>query len=214
MEFNLPAQSRSGLLAAALPLLMLVTIPNAEAAVWVGSVTSPSTPTVEVEVRVDDVASTVEMTFRGPSNRWFAFGFGSATMSGYTIIAEQTGGLNFYERDMTSIGNPGVIQPQQDLTLVSDTSAGGTTEFTVTRALNTGDVNDFVFPTSEQVVEVIWARGSFDGATSLAYHGGTNRGKDTDMAVTEDVPTSNPEIASQPWGYTKMLFRPEAEAGK
>ena len=208
------SQFRSGLIAAALPLLMLVTISPAEATVWVGSVTSPTTPTIEVEVRVDDVASTVEMTFRGPSNRWFAFGFGSLSMAGYTIITEQTGGLNFYERDMVSVGNPGSIQAQQDLTLVSDDSAGGITEFTVTRPLITGDANDFVFPTSAQVVEVIWARGSGDGVTTLAYHGNTNRGKNDDMSIEEDVPTSNPEIESRPWGYTKMLFRPEAEAGK
>lgn len=213
MELALSSRFRSGLTAAALPLLMLATIPAADATVWVGSVTSPSAPTVEVEVRVDDVASTVEMTFRGPSNRWFAFGFGANTMTGYAIITEQSGSLNFYERNMIAIGNPGVIQAQQDLSLVSDDSAGGVTEFTVTRALNTGDANDFVFPTSAQTVEVIWARGSFDGATSLAYHGATNRSKDNDMALDEDAPTSNPEIASRPWGYTKMLFRPEAEAG-
>ena len=201
---------RSGLQVAILPLLMLVT-PIAHATVWVGSVTSPSEPTVEVEVRVDDVTSTVEMTFRGPSDRWFAFGFGADTKTGYAIVTEQAGGLNVYERDLIAIGNPGVAQGQQDLTLVSDDSAGGVTEFTVTRALDTGNANDFVFPTSEQTVQVIWARGSFSGATTLAYHGSANRSKTDDMPLTEEAPTS---VESRPWGYTKMLFRPQEEGGE
>ncbi len=189
-------------------LLTLLLAGPSSAAIFVGTAASPTTPSVELEITLDDGAEEITFVLRGPDDRWFAWGFGTDGMSGYSLIVEQDGGVTFHERNLVATGDPGAPQAQQDLSLVSSSSAGGVTELVLTRALDTGDANDFLFPAGEGTVELIWGRGGSSGAGTLAYHGPQNKGTGQDLNLTEDTVTAaGDEIATRSWGRIKMSFR-------
>ncbi|MDB2674877.1 DOMON domain-containing protein, partial [Flavobacteriaceae bacterium] len=120
-------------------------------------------------INIDADTDTTTLTLTGPSNAWFAIGFGNSDMGGTDVF--RTNGSTIV--DAYSNGNALPAQDaSQDWDLVSNTVSGSNRTIVATRANNTGDSNDHIFNASAGSLSVIYAKGS---STNYAYHGG-NRG--------------------------------------
>ena len=127
-------------------------------------------------INIDADTDITTLTLTGPSNAWFAIGFGNLDMQGTDVF--RTNGSTIV--DAYSSGNALPAQDSsQDWTLVSNTVSGSNRTIVATRANNTGDSNDHIFNASAGSLSVIYAKGS---STNYAYHGG-NRGFTT-LSVT------------------------------
>ena len=143
-----------------------------------GTQTLLSGLTANINIDADTEITTLTLT--GPSNAWFAIGFGNLDMGGTDVF--RTNGSTIV--DAYSSGNALPAQDtSQDWNLVSNTVSGSNRTIVATRANNTGDSNDHVFSASAGSLSVIYAKGS---GTSYAYHGG-NRGFTT-LSVTLGIP--------------------------
>ena len=120
-------------------------------------------------INIDADTDITTLTLTGPSNAWFAIGFGNLDMQGTDVF--RTNGSTIV--DAYSSGNALPAQDSsQDWTLVSNTVSGSNRTIVATRANNTGDSDDHIFNASAGSLSVIYAKGS---STNYAYHGG-NRG--------------------------------------
>jgi len=127
-------------------------------------------------INIDADTDITTLTLTGPSNAWFAIGFGNLDMQGTDVF--RTNGSTIV--DAYSNGNALPAQDaSQDWDLVSNTVSGSNRTIVATRANNTGDSNDHIFNASAGSLSVIYAKGS---STNYAYHGG-NRGFTT-LSVT------------------------------
>ena len=127
-------------------------------------------------INIDADTDTTTLTLTGPSNAWFAIGFGNSDMGGTDVF--RTNGSTIV--DAYSNGNALPAQDaSQDWDLVSNTVSGSNRTIVASRANNTGDSNDHIFNASAGSLSVIYAKGS---STNYAYHGG-NRGFTT-LSVT------------------------------
>ena len=127
-------------------------------------------------INIDADTDITTLTLTGPSNAWFAIGFGNLDMGGTDVF--RTNGSTIV--DAYSSGNALPAQDSsQDWTLVSNTVSGSNRTIVATRANNTGDSDDHIFSASAGSLSVIYAKGT---STSYAYHGG-NRGFTT-LSVT------------------------------
>lgn len=147
-------------------------------------VTSPEGQFLSLKMTIDDVNTRFEIT--GPSFSWFAFGFDTTTMKGYSIIVEGVDDTrSLIEQNLVGIGSPGVPQASQDLELLNavfDVDNYLTT-VVLTRPNDTGDASDPVFSPSMTSLDLIFAYNS--SATpaapvpTLNNHGRSGRGFDT-----------------------------------
>ncbi len=127
-------------------------------------------------INIDADTDITTLTLTGPSNAWFAIGFGNSDMGGTDVF--RTNGSTIV--DAYSNGNALPAQDaSQDWDVVSNTVSGSNRTIVATRANNTGDSNDHIFNASAGSLSVIYAKGS---STNYAYHGG-NRGFTT-LSVT------------------------------
>lgn len=123
-----------------------------------------------------DVGTQVTLTLTGPSNRWFAVGFNANSMTNGTDVlgVHSSGTLTAFDCNLTGFNAP-VTDGQQNWAITSDAVNAGVRTIIATRALNTGDANDYVFPAIPASIVLIWAR-SNTASFSYSYHGGGNRG--------------------------------------
>ena len=140
-----------------------------------GVVNLSSTAGLTMSVKLD-ISTNVTMTLTGPSLRWFALGFGAVNMANGTDVVgvHSAGALPNFDAKLTGNAAP-VTDAQQNWTITSDQVTAGVRTIIATRALNTGDVNDYVFTAAAGTLSLIWARGS-SNTFSYAYHGTPNRG--------------------------------------
>jgi hypothetical protein len=139
-----------------------------------GTQTLLSGLTANINIDADTEITTLTLT--GPSNAWFAIGFGNLDMGGTDVF--RTNGSTIV--DAYSSGNALPAEDAtQDWTLVTNTVSGSNRTIVATRANNTGNSDDHIFSASAGSLSVIYAKGS---STSYAYHGG-NRGFTT-LSVT------------------------------
>jgi hypothetical protein len=164
-----------------------------------GVVNLSSTAGLTMSVKLD-ISTNVTMTITGPSLRWFALGFGAVNMANGTDVVgiHSAGALTNFDAKLTGNAAP-VTDAQQNWTITSDQVAAGVRTIIATRALNTGDANDYAFTAANGSLSLIWARGS---SNSFAYsgHGTTNRGvvnaTFTAVAPPLTISTSNSTICS------------------
>jgi hypothetical protein len=123
-----------------------------------------------------DVSSQVTLTLTGPAGRWFSVGFNASSMTSGTdvVSAHSAGALTAFDCNLTGYSAP-VSDAQQNWTITSDAVNVGVRTIVATRALNTGDANDYIFPALPSSISLIWAR-SNSASFSYAYHGSMNRG--------------------------------------
>jgi PKD repeat protein len=125
-------------------------------------------------------ASTLTISFAGPSDRWIAIGFGTAMPNtdaliysvGQSVSPHPLGWNDYY---ISSYSGSGVANDAiQNWTILSNNVASGQRTVVATRTLNTGDANDAVIQYTAAALSVVWARSSSPDYT-IAYHGSTNR---------------------------------------
>ena len=131
-------------------------------------------------INIDADTDITTLTLTGPSNAWFAIGFGNLDMGGTDVF--RTNGSTIVDAYSSCNALP-AQDASQDWTLVSNTVSGSNRTIVATRANNTGDSDDHIFSASAASLSVIYAKGS---STSYAYHGG-NRGFTT-LSVTLGIP--------------------------
>lgn len=124
---------------------------------------------------LNNTTSKVTLVLTGPSDRWFALGIGVAP--GFNMAS---GDVLVYTNAVSDARFVGTSAPtadaSQDWTTISNVVASGVRTLTLERALTNTDANDFQLPyTSTSSLVVAWARSS-SASTSLANHGGSNRG--------------------------------------
>jgi hypothetical protein len=146
--------------------------------------------------------TTTRFTLTGPDFSWFAFGFDTDTMQGYSLIVEGTDATRTaVEQNLAGIGNPGLPQGTQNISLVDVThdAANDLTTVVIERANNTGDATDPVFSPSMTTLDVIWAYSSFSSpaapAPELSFHGTGGRGTTVITFVPEPTGGSLAAIA-------------------
>ncbi|WP_298303218.1 T9SS type A sorting domain-containing protein [Flavobacterium sp.] len=134
---------------------------------------------------LNNTTSKVTLVLTGPSDRWFALGLDVVqffNMSSGDVVVYTTS-LN--DRNYVGTVAP-AIDASQDWTTMSNNvnTTTGIRTLTLERALTNSDTNDFQLPyASTNSINVAWARSSF-ASTSLANHGGANRGFATGTFTT------------------------------
>jgi hypothetical protein len=162
----------------------------------VGSV-APTTPMghyLSLEMTIDDAVTRFELT--GPDYSFFAFGFDTTTMMGYSLIVE---GLDanrtVVEQNLAGIGDPGSPQAMQNINVVAmmHDAPNDLTTVVIERPNDTVDPLDPDFATSLSSLNVIWAYYPFATPEfpqpDLTYHSGSGRGFAT-IAFTPEPTTS------------------------
>ena len=144
------------------------------------------TPGFTVQFDVNGSTNQVTMTMVGPSTVWLGVALNTASgnsmgSGGEDVIIYSNGGLS--DRNLTGLTNAPSVDASQDWTESSNTVTSGVRTIVATRALNTGDSNDYVFPTSSTSLPLLWAKGS---DLNLAYHG-SSRGPAPSTLGTSDI---------------------------
>jgi hypothetical protein len=172
-------------------------VSNASAAIVEGTVQPaiPSGQFISLSMKIDDAKTTFELT--GPDYSWFALGFDTETMFGYSLIVEGTdGNRTVVEQNLQGVGLPGSPQVGQDISIVSTIhdAANDLTTILIERPNNTGDANDAVFSPSMTELDIIGAYDSFSSPSSpngsLSYHGRDGRGVGTITFAAIPEPTT------------------------
>jgi hypothetical protein len=150
---------------------------------------------MRLTMKIDDSKTTIKMT--GPDYSWFAFGFDTVSMFGYSLISEGTDAARTtVEQNLVSAGDPGAPQSSQNINVVSvsHNDALDLTTIIVERLNDTGDPDDPIFSTSMTSLPII---GAYDGGSSplspngnLGYHGPEGRGFGTIVLTEVPEPTA------------------------
>jgi hypothetical protein len=120
-------------------------------------VLTPKGHHLAMTMRIDDATTTFQLT--GPDFSWFAFGFDTNTMAGYSLIVT---GLDdqrtIVEQNLVEEGDPGMLQDSQDITVASTVhdQANDLTTITLVRDNDTGDPEDPLFSTNMTSLDVVW----------------------------------------------------------
>ncbi len=157
-----------------------------------GTVSLNPSANFTVKFDINTTNNTVTLTLTGDSNRWLGVAPGVAQgssmgNSGDDVVIYSSLGLQ--DRNLTgSFGQPNV-DSSQDWNLISDNTNGGIRTVIATRPNNTGDANDYNFPTTETTFPLIWANGSNTNINS----GHSNRGGT--VVTTTTLSNSSFELA-------------------
>jgi hypothetical protein len=156
-------------------IFFVLTINSFGQAYTTGVVNLSNTSGLSMTAKID-VGTQVTLTLTGPSGRWFAVGFNANSMTNGTDVVgvHSSGTLNAFDCNLSGFNAP-VTDAQQNWAVTSDAVNAGIRTIIATRALNTGDANDYVFSSNPTSIGLIWAR-SNTATFSYSYHGGGNRG--------------------------------------
>ncbi|RTY87271.1 T9SS type A sorting domain-containing protein [Flavobacterium sp. GT3R68] len=155
--------------------------------------------------KIDVTAATVTLTLIGPSTSWLGMGFnttGMGTVGRDVVIYD---GINMTDRTFVGVGFEPPLDAIQNWTISSDVVNTGVRTVVATRARNTGDSNDYVFPAAAQPINVVYARRL--GSMVVAYHESGNCGATTvNLALgTEDFALAKFKMYPNPTiGYTTI----------
>jgi hypothetical protein len=143
---------------------------SSKAQIFQGSSTVSGANNMTIDITVNTLTNEVDLTLTGPSNLWFAYGFGGSVMSNrYIVLTDGSG--NISER---KLGNHASGTQLANSLISSSSSVNGSIRTTTVKRSITGMNNDyFTFPGTSGAITLIWARGT---GASLAYHGSSNKG--------------------------------------
>jgi hypothetical protein len=110
---------------------------------------------LHVSVQVDVTKSLVEICMTGPSEVWFAFGFGTEKMKGSYALVTTTSGV---EERFLDGRNEGELLPSS-IEVVSDVVAETKRSITIKRKLTGMNDRYFTFPNAAENVSLIYAVG-------------------------------------------------------
>ena len=134
-----------------------------------------------VKFDVNITTNVVTMTMIGPSNRWlgialtntsYSAGSGMGQFNGDDVITYNSSTV--VDRVMGSGNFTPPIDTVQNWSVLSDDVVGSTRTLVATRARDTGDSNDFIFPTaSPSSFTIVWAKGGTGTNNSnITFHTG------------------------------------------
>ena len=177
-------------------LILLITSFGFAQNVSTGVVTLASDFTVKFDV--NGSTNKVTMTMVGPSNVWLAVALNvnlgnSMGTGGEDVILYDSTGLK--DRNLTGSFSEPTVDASQDWTSSSNTITSGVRTIVATRALNTGDSNDYIFTTNSTSLPLLWAKGS--NSLTLSQHTSANRGGTPSTLGTETI-TALPEFKVYP----------------
>ena len=139
-----------------------------------GVINLSSTSGLEFTSQIDITSTEVTLTLIGPGDRWLGLGFDATNMLGQTDVVIFDG-TNLTDRTFTGGRATPTLDTNQDWSISSNTLSSGVRTLVATRALDTGETNDYDFVANAGSINLVWARGN--GATfNLGFHGGSNRG--------------------------------------
>lgn len=126
----------------------------------------------------------VKLTLTGPSTRYLAIGFGvNAMSSGGDVLIFDGSSLT----DRTFVGNAlPTLDVEQTWNITSNTVASGVRTIVATRALNSGQPNNFVFSNSGQPIMMVWAAAN-SNSFNLAYHGSTRGATMSNFTLSQNA---------------------------
>lgn len=161
-----------------------------------------------VKFDVNTTTNIVTMTMIGPSNRWLGVGITNTIYNAGSGMAQFNGEdvLTYNSSTIVdrSYGNGNFAPPadaSQNWTISpgGDTVVGGERTVIATRARDTGDSNDFVFPmTPPTSFTLVWARGGVGTNNSnIAFHSG---GRNATLASNNVL--SNDDFQLNPVGFS------------
>lgn len=138
-----------------------------------------------VKIVMDQGTSKATITLTGPSTKWISIGLGTTSMSVNKDVI--TYGTSLLDQHFTTSGH---VAPTTDttnnLTLVSNTVVGTTRTLVITRALSTGDAQDYAFVYSIASMNIVWAIGPSTTVTATHSTFGSKNLTFTSVLGTED----------------------------
>lgn len=151
-----------------LTILCIYSKPNAALTISTSGNTTVGTQNVGIHIVIDTDTDLVDIIMSGPSDRWFAIGFGSTVMSNtYTISASNTDTVT--ERLLGDQKTGSVLDTT--ITVLSDTS-NDTVRIVHIQRDRVGSTSEYyTFPTTEGEMDFIWAHDHANPSSSFAYHG-------------------------------------------
>ncbi len=156
-----------------------------------------------VKLDLNNTTSIATLTIASQENSWYGLGFGAPGIPqgimpvGVDCVVLRSA-TNFSDSKITGNSNPSV-DPLQNWTIVSNTTANTIRTIVATRAFNTGDSNDFVFNYAATAIDFVYASPG-NGSFSLAYHGGARGYGNATFSVlgTEDFSLNATSIYPNP----------------
>jgi hypothetical protein len=124
---------------------------------------------ITVEVTISDLVTEISIT--SPDNRWVGINFVPPvihTDNSYAIIASADGS-DVFEANSSSESAP-IRQTSQDLfDITFEDLAGDLQKVTMSRASDTGDLNDYLFEPIPQSIDMNWALGRVGASTDQRH---------------------------------------------
>ena len=168
----------------AFALAMAFCLPRDAAAVTAKGTVEFLTPNgqfMALKMTIDDENTIFELT--GPDYSWFAFGFDTTKMMGYSLIVQGIdANRTVVEQNLVQRGNPGIPQAVQNI-YHFDTyhdEPNNLTRLSILRANDTGDADDPIFFPSMTSLDIIWAYSAVASpevpVPNMANHGQSGRG--------------------------------------
>jgi len=128
----------------------------------------------EVSVHVDEDGN-MEITMKGPADRWFSFGFGHSKMQNTYAIIVAEDAISEHQLDMKSRTQADTVLHRPTITVLSDAIEG---EFRIVKVSRSATTTDNMF--QEGNLDVISASGDPQGLShkTPSYHGKQHRASD------------------------------------
>ncbi|MDO5969805.1 T9SS type A sorting domain-containing protein [Flavivirga aquimarina] len=160
-----------------------------------------------VQFDVNTTSNIVTMTMIGPDNIWLGVGPGISTGLGMGNLGDDAivyNSIGLQDRNMPSgTGTPN-LDSSQDWNISSNTTNSNVRTLIATRAINTGDSNDYIFPSTATSIPILWAKGS---SLTFGYHGSNKSGTVANLTLgTDDYVLNQFKIFPNP-GKTIMNFQ-------
>jgi hypothetical protein len=150
---------------------------------------------VIAKLDLDAGSSEVTLTLTGPSDRWFAIGYGNFTGAGMAAGNDLVywNNTTLVEADFNGTGAPAMTDVTNNWTQVSVTpnATSGNTTLVFKRAFNTGDATDYVFNFADADIDLVWGKRGSAGYV-LGSHGNAaagNRGLKLDIPLSATLGT-------------------------
>lgn len=164
----------------------------------------------EYSVKIDITSSLVTLTQIMPSNKWYSLAFDNNSMVSGDIIAF-INTQNISDRQLVGFQVP-TADAVQSWTTTSNTVNGTTRTVVSTRALNTGEPDDYVFSASAGSINLACSRAS-SNSFNLAPHGGSANAVSTaTFAVTlnnQEFDLNSFKLYPNPAKENTNIFLPE-----
>jgi len=147
-----------------------------------GSIHSGMQDGSEVSVYVDDDGN-MEITMKGPADRWFSFGFGHSKMQNTYAIIVAEDSITEHQLDMQSRTQADTVLHRPTITVISDKTEG---DYRFVKVSRSSETTENMFKAGN--LDVISASGDPQGDSHMkpSYHGKQYRASDV-LKLSEHV---------------------------